>query len=293
MDQYSASKSWQAIGRAHDKLLAGPDGWNNFRSTVATRYFTDPKYTKEDITAAYDFLLSRGVRVDETDFADGNPLHVVIDGRLITQDLLISASELHSMEEFIDFETVKTFVEIGGGYGRMALLLLQRYPHIQYTIVDVPPAIHLSLKYLYGKFPVHFLSPQGLKDVGDVDVFYTSSVMSELDFGKVSYYFDLISKKGNYLYLKDWKKGHHLNSMPFMVGLLLRGANKICRLLTGRGSKKIKAAIDRYRISEGSYPTRQWKEVMHRDCEDVTGYSPSHNRVSGKDGFFEAVYQIR
>jgi len=99
----------------HDSLLKEEAGWSNFRRTIATRYFTDPDYSEDDIRYAYDYLLKNGVTINETDFLEGNPVHVRIDGKIITQDLLISAAELASMEKVIDFPNIKSFVEIGGG----------------------------------------------------------------------------------------------------------------------------------------------------------------------------------
>jgi hypothetical protein len=290
---FGTTASWEQIGAEHAAILRDPTGWANFRKTIATRYFTDSSYTEEDIRFAWDFLKKRGVRISETDFEEGNPLRVVIDDKIITQDLLTSASELHSMERVIDFATVKSFTEIGGGYGRMALFLLQRYPHIKYTIVDVPPAADVSRRFLAGKFPVQSLSPSDLERADDSDVFYSSSVMSELDRKIVEGYFQTINKKGRYFYLKDWKTGHHLNDLPFPKEVVLRGINKLARMILRRPSRRATALIDAYRISEGNYPQLGWQELLHQDCEDVTAYSPTRNRVSGADGFFEVVYKIK
>lgn len=290
---FGTTRSWEQIGAEHAAILRDAAGWANFRKTIATRYFTDSSYTAEDIRFAWDFLTKRGVRITETDFEEGNPLRVVIDGKIITQDLLTSASELHSMERVIDFSTVKSFTEIGGGYGRMALCLLQRYPHIKYSIVDVPPAADISRRFLAGKFAVASLSPSDLERAGESDVFYSSSVMSELDRDIVESYFRTINNKGRYFYLKDWKTGHHLNDLPFAKEVILRGMNKLARIALGRPSRRVTALIDAYRISEDNYPQLGWRELLHQDCEDVTAYSPTRNRVTGADGFFEVVYQIR
>jgi hypothetical protein len=290
--KYGPSKSWGQLGQEHKEVLSEAKGWNNFRRTIATRYFTDPRYSEEDIQIAYKFLSSHEVRMDETDFLEGNPVHITVDGKILTQDLLSSSAELHSMEQHINFANVKTFVEIGGGYGRMAILLLQRYPHIQYTIVDVPPAIDVSRKFLQGKFDVKFSPPEALEHIENVDVYYTSSVLSELDFDKVNYYFDRIGKTAKYFYLKDWKKGHHLNSLPVVKGFILRLENKLSRMVRGKDSKKVQEMFDRYRISEDTFPSHGWKELLHQDCETATGYSPSFHK--GKRlSFFEVIYQIR
>ncbi|MBI4801987.1 MAG: putative sugar O-methyltransferase [Elusimicrobia bacterium] len=283
------SKSWQDLGAMHRSILSQEGSWDNFRRTIASRYFTDPDYSEEDIRFAYDFLKARGVRINETDFAEGNPVRVEVDGKIITQDLLTSSSELYSMESVIDLKEVKTVVEIGGGYGRMALLILQRYPHIKYTIVDVSPAVEVSEKFLTGKFNAEFLSPEELDFKEEADLFYSSSVMSELGFRIVNHYFRLINQKGRFFYLKDWKKGHHLNDLPAITGFGLRVANKISKLIFRRPWT---AAFDAYRIREDNYPQFGWKELLHQDCENITAYSPSHKKTR-EDKFFEIVYRIK
>jgi len=290
---FGTVKSWEQIGAEHARILGDDAGWENFRRTIASRYFTDAKYSEDDLRFAWDFLARRGARISETDFAEGNPLRIVIDGKIITQDLLNSASELHSMERVIDFSKIESFVEIGGGYGRMALMVCQRYPHIRYTIVDVPPASEISRKFLAGKFEVASITPAELESLDQADVFYSSSVMSELDRKFVTNYFQLIDRKGTYFYLKDWKTGHHLNDLPRTKELVLRGLNKVSTILRGRPSRRVTKMIDAYRISEDNYPRHGWQELLHEDCEDVTGYSPSTNRVTGDQGFFEVVYKIR
>ena len=283
------SKSWEELGASHKRILAEEGGWDNFRRTIAGWYFTDAGYSESDIRAAHDSLKARGVRLGETDFAEGDPVRVELEGKIITQDLLTSSSELHSMESVLDFKTIKTMVEIGGGYGRMALLILQRYPHIKYSIVDVPPAIEVSKKFLAGKFSVEFLSPAEFELKKGSDLFYSSSVMSELGFKIVNYYFGLINQKGGFFYLKDLKKGHHLNDLPVIKGFFLRAASKLMKLVLGRPWT---SAFDAYKVSENNYPKLGWTELLHRDCENITAYSPSHKKDPA-DGFFEVVYKIR
>jgi len=288
--KFGTSKSWEKLGKHHQTILSQADGWNNFRRTIASRYFTDPDYSEADIRFAYDFLAKRGTTFKESDVEEGNPVRVVLDGKLVTQDLLISVSELASMEQAIDFKGIASFVEIGGGYGRMAHLLLQRYPHIEYTIVDVSPAIDVSKRFLHGKYKVKFISPSELQNLKAVDLFYSSSVLSELDFSIVNYYVDQINRIGTLFYLKDWKKGHHLNSLPPVWGFLLRAGNKLSKTFMGKDSKKIQNMIDAYRISEDTFPSRGWKEIFHRDCETITGYSPTLHK---EKKFFETLYRIR
>ncbi|MDP2947022.1 MAG: hypothetical protein Q8N88_02820 [Nanoarchaeota archaeon] len=115
MTIYEASQSWKKLGIEHRAILGNPKGWDTFRQTIATRYFTDPNYTEGDIKKAYDYLSSQGVVINETDYLEGNPVHISIGSKIITQDLLVSASELHTIEKVVDMKSVRSCVEIGGG----------------------------------------------------------------------------------------------------------------------------------------------------------------------------------
>ncbi|HTL35469.1 MAG TPA: putative sugar O-methyltransferase, partial [Kofleriaceae bacterium] len=251
---FGTSRSWEKLGTSHREILSTPGSWDNFRRTIASRYFTDSDYTEDDIKFTYDYLKKAGVRIDESDFAEGNPVHVEIDGKLVTQDLLVSASELHSMEKVIDFKSIKTMVEIGGGYGRMALMMLQRYPHLDYTIVDVPPAIEISRRFLAKKFTVKSVSPSELQSLSRVDLFYSSSVMSELGAPIVRSYFSTINRIGSKFYLKDWKRGHHTNDLDPRKEYVLNKLNTLSLLLRKKPFSWAMAHIDSHRINENSYP---------------------------------------
>lgn len=297
MQTIGASASWKKLGKDHERELSAGGGWDQFRRTIATRYFTDPDYTEADIELALKEVEAAGIRIKETDYLEGSPVHIQRGEQIITQDLLTSACELHSMERFIDFAKVKTFAEIGGGYGRMALLLLQRYPHIAYTIIDVPPAIDVSRKFLSGKYNVTFLSPEDARSLPAVDVMYSSSVMSELDTTLVSFYFKLAGEKATYFYIKDWKRGHHINSMPLATTFLPRLANKLYRAISGTDLASVRALLDSYRIHEETYAKFHpgWQELLHADCLAVTAFSPhaAKEKYRGERGFFEILYKVR
>ena len=86
----------------------------------------------------------------------GNPIRVVHGGKLISQDLAISATEVRDLVEPLQkFVGDKPFsvLEIGGGYGRFPHALFSTQPVEKYIIVDIPPALHVSYWYLEKLFP--------------------------------------------------------------------------------------------------------------------------------------------
>ena len=46
-----------------------------------------------------------------------------------------------------------SFAELGAGYGRLGYVVLEALPESKYTILDIPPALYLSQRYLTAFFP--------------------------------------------------------------------------------------------------------------------------------------------
>ena len=190
------SKTWDKLSAQHEQELA--NGISGFRQTVATRYFTSKSENNlEDIRR-----FAQGVKIDMDDSMFGDPVMVEIDGHKVTHDLVRSITEVDTIR--VDWSKIKHVCEIGAGYGRTAYIILKRYPHIKYKVIDRYPAIGLSERHLTEQFPesdLTFQSPGS--PVKDVDLFLAISVMSELSVDEQAKYFEMF-QKGKYLYLKDW-----------------------------------------------------------------------------------------
>jgi putative sugar O-methyltransferase len=109
---------------------------------VAYRYFVLLLWTYAQNLDAAGYL----DRLDEPQ--EGNPITIEMNGRRISSDLVNSVLEYYSISEVMDFSKCRRVLEIGGGYGRSACSILQLNQHIQYTLVDVPPALYLAERYL-------------------------------------------------------------------------------------------------------------------------------------------------
>jgi putative sugar O-methyltransferase len=109
---------------------------------VAYRYFVLLLWTYAQNLDAAGYL----DRLDEPQ--EGNPITIEMNGRRISSDLVNSVLEYYSISEVMDFSKCRRVLEIGGGYGRSACSTLQLNQHIQYTLVDVPPALYLAERYL-------------------------------------------------------------------------------------------------------------------------------------------------
>ena len=134
--------------------------WSNQR---AYRYFVLLlwSYTKNiDVMRHLD-------RLEEP--VEGHPVTVPFDGRRASQDLANALLEYYSMAEVVRFEECARVLEIGGGYGRNAYLMLALHPQLQYTFVDVPPALWVAQRYLSSVFPDRkVFRVREFRDYGDV-----------------------------------------------------------------------------------------------------------------------------
>jgi putative sugar O-methyltransferase len=95
----------------------------------------------------------------------GRPLPIRMGGKLVTQDLALSAIELNSIARSCDLSRVRRVAEIGAGYGRMAWLVLKSQPQLSYHIFDIPPALAVSQNYL-----TQCLGPDRVVPCPDIEV---------------------------------------------------------------------------------------------------------------------------
>ena len=143
----------------------------------------------------------------------GGPLPVSLRGRLISQDLANGALELAAIRRALKGRAPRSVLEVGAGYGRTAYILLNLFPDMTYTIVDIDPAIRISEAYLSALFPanrVRFWSPSEFADVDNesFDLVISISSLQEMTQEQVSWYlsrFDPLVPDG-IVYLKQWRR---------------------------------------------------------------------------------------
>lgn len=178
----------------------------------------------------------------------GNPPRIYLKRKLISEDLANSIIEFQSIIKSIpDKNRIKTICELGGGYGRNAFVFLSMMPGIKYIMIDIPPALYVSERYLSEVFPekkifkfrkfdsyyeikedfekadiLFFLSSQ-IELIPDkiIDLSINISSFHEMRPEQIQYYFRqferLVSVNG-YLYLKEWKD----MELPFEGGIHIK-----------------------------------------------------------------------
>jgi putative sugar O-methyltransferase len=205
---------------------------------------------------------------------EGNPLLVDAGGRKVSQDLSNSVLEYYSMAERVDFAACQRTLEIGGGYGRDAYVILQLNPQIQHTVVDIPPALWIAQRYLSSVFPerrvfavrdfrcyeevaeemqkasIVFLLPHQLELLPDkhIDLSMNISSFGEMHQAQINSYFRTLERlTRGYFYMKQWKVSQN--------------------------------AFDALSLTEKSYPVpAAWRQVYTRTSAVQTA-------------FFESLYQ--
>ncbi len=140
----------------------------------------------------------------------GSPLPVTWGGRLISQDLANSALEVAAIARALSGRTPRTILEVGGGYGRSAYALMNRFPRARYTIVDIPPSRQIGEWYLSQLFSAdrfRCLAPEDLQsDTERFDLVLTISSLQEMTPDQVRWYLSLFDEvaPGRTVYLKQW-----------------------------------------------------------------------------------------
>jgi SAM-dependent methyltransferase len=152
---------------------------------------------------------------------------------------MISEDLCHSVEEYASIVSgipatsrVRRVVEVGAGYGRLAYVFAKARANTQYHIVDIPPALYVSQRYLttvLGDVPIFrfrrfdrydevasemagarlvFLEPQQLELLPDgyADLVLTISTLHEMRPDQVAHYIEVIDRIcDGAFYSKHWR----------------------------------------------------------------------------------------
>ena len=132
----------------------------------------------------------------------------------------------------IDFSKVGTMLEVGGGYGAQAEVVLQIHPNIKYILVDIPPQIYITERYLktihpgkvlgYGetkqqkyldihkyKENIFILAPWQMPSVNqNIDLFWNCASFQEMTGNIIEEYLHYVKKIARTIYLCTLEYGH-------------------------------------------------------------------------------------
>lgn len=248
--------NWRLLGILRHQLFAVGAQWLAHPGMAALHArFPHPRAEVADRAASFDPLSAWVYKTYVAMYADvlsrqdtrgllrtieepalGNPFLIQHRGMNISQDLCNSIHELYSL---LGPEGMPApgagpvaFAEVGAGYGRLAYVVLKAVPSASYCIVDIPPALYLSQRYLTTLFPdvpafrfrpfrdyaavagefesarLRFLAPHQLEllPAKSFDYFINISSFHEMTMAQVRNYFALIDRtcRGR-VYTKQWR----------------------------------------------------------------------------------------
>lgn len=219
-------------------------------------------------------LLDRLAEPDE-----GTPIDIRYEGRRISQDLLSSLSEFYALEDACGLTKRRGWrvAEIGAGYGRLGYVLHSALEEgLQYCIVDIPPALCVSQRYLSAVFP-------GKKIFRCRDFNEFSEVEAEFKAADVCF---LLPRQLELLPDSYFDVFVAISNLPEMrreqIDMYFRQIDRLCR---GHFFSKqywdYYNPIDHYTMRFLDYPApASWELVRLRPVWD-------------KPNFFEAIYKVR
>jgi len=165
----------------------------------------------------------------------GSPISIHYRGRSTSEDLCNSVLELISMTEPLPGKRPPPggVIELGAGYGRLAWVFLSAFPDTRYIVVDIPPALAVSERYLSELFPdrrifrfrhfregteveeelaraqVAFLTPNQLDLISPLssELFVTISSLHEMRPEQIDFYLHQVARHcDGYFYFKQWQE---------------------------------------------------------------------------------------
>ena len=164
----------------------------------------------------------------------GHPVYIDYRGRRVSEDLCNSVLEYTAIMEAVPAdEPIRSVIELGAGYGRLAWVFLSLLPGVRYVVVDIPPALAIAEQYLSTLFPhrgvfgfrrfdsftdvagefeaaqIVFLTPNQLDLLPPqrADLFVNVSSLHEMRPDQIEHYFAVIeSHCSGRFYTKQWQR---------------------------------------------------------------------------------------
>jgi len=143
-----------------------------------------------------------------------------LNGRHVAVTYVRQLMRIHNFSSKVDFQRVKSVVEIGGGFGANAHLLLTMFPSIRkYLYIDLPPMLYIGTQYLRHFFReqvIDYLRTRGKTHVSfadnddreiiaacpwqigsleiEMDLFWNSASFQEMEASTISNYLSWLSR---------------------------------------------------------------------------------------------------
>ena len=177
------------------------------------------------------YLLKDNYKFDFENIEDslfGNPYSIIIEKKRYSYSFLQACSRFVILNNNFKFSNINSIVELGGGYGALAEIILKRYKHIKYTLIDLPNIVPfcegyltktfhnevLNMSHIYSNKKIDMninnfkeriiISPNNFfEKFENYDLFINEASFQEMDKMQVIYYCNIVSKNSKNLYLHN------------------------------------------------------------------------------------------
>jgi|ETNmetMinimDraft_20_1059909.scaffolds.fasta_scaffold41769_2 putative sugar O-methyltransferase len=104
----------------------------------------------------------------------GNPLGFEKNGKFYTMQFINEIAQILFIENTEKLNNINSVLEVGSGIGLKATTILQTNPKIKYFIIETPPALYISQKYLlannYKVLTYEDIKNKKIKNLKDLDI---------------------------------------------------------------------------------------------------------------------------
>jgi len=117
------------------------------------------------------------------DFLNANPKEMEDFGEAMKSN---SRTSLLGVVEHCDFSNARRIVDVGGGFGHLAIRLLQLYPNLNASVIDMPELIPIASKIAAAEEPavvsrLSFVAGDMFEDVPAGDVYVLKHIIHDWD----------------------------------------------------------------------------------------------------------------
>jgi len=157
---------------------------NEYLSCIRTHYATAQRYQSYYYKKEFGYLLEKYDLPETT--KNGCSDIVNINGQKIARIYIDNLVRIDKFSQHINFSSIETIMEIGGGFGVNAHLLLHLFPNIkEYIYIDISPVLSVAEFYLrqFGLDDrISFYHPDQIQSISaDVDVFWNAISFQEME----------------------------------------------------------------------------------------------------------------
>ena len=127
------------------------------------------------------------------------------NGECFNANLAKYALMYQSFKSVADWNDIKTYCEIGSGYGGLVELLQYNTEIEKYILIDFPEMLSLAKKYLKNYYNISYITVDNYKEIDKPDMFLNSDSFVEMTKNSIQEYFDFMQSFKN-VYLLSYNR---------------------------------------------------------------------------------------